>query len=169
MCFGSELHFVILESVSHLVGLPGREISASQGFYLYTTAGHRKTSTNIHVVSVIRTHDLIVQAVNAFASDAWPLGPAQNTCILQRLFPYRHVAAKGGRKYNSYSFLTSALDGGEWSASLAFRDLAPGKDPRYLLFRRLGGPHSRSGHRGYRKISFASAGDRSSIAWSSSP
>jgi hypothetical protein len=26
-----------------------------------------------------------------------------------------------------------------------------GKDPRYSLYRRLGGPQSRSGHRGYRK------------------
>jgi hypothetical protein len=33
----------------------------------------------------------------------------------------------------------------------------------------LGGPQSRSEHRGYRKNPFASAGDRTSIAWSSSP
>jgi hypothetical protein len=26
-----------------------------------------------------------------------------------------------------------------------------GKDPRYPLYRRLGGPQSRSGHRGYKK------------------
>jgi hypothetical protein len=39
-----------------------------------------------------------------------------------------------------------------------------GKDPRYPLYRRLGGPKSRSGHRGYRKDPFASAGDRTSIA-----
>jgi hypothetical protein len=57
--------------------------------------------------------------------------------------------------YSSYSF-TSALDGGEWSES------------RYPLYRRLGGPQSRSGHRGYRKKSFASARDRTSIARSSS-
>jgi hypothetical protein len=30
--------------------------------------------------------------------------------------PLRHADGKGERKYNSYSFLTSALDGGEWSA-----------------------------------------------------
>jgi hypothetical protein len=33
---------------------------------------------------------------------------------------------EGGR-YSSYSFLTSALDGGEWSASCSGRTLAPGK------------------------------------------
>jgi hypothetical protein len=35
----------------------------------------------------------------------------------------------GGEEYSSYSFLTSALDGGEWSASRPGRALAPGKGP----------------------------------------
>jgi hypothetical protein len=63
--------------------------------------------------------------------------------------PWRRL---GERMYSSYSFSTSALDGGEWSASRPNRALAPGKDPRYPLYRRLGGPESRSGHRGYKKI-----------------
>jgi hypothetical protein len=37
---------------------------------------------------------------------------------------------------------------GEWSASRPGRALPPGKGPRYPLYRRLGGPQSRSGHRG---------------------
>jgi hypothetical protein len=41
--------------------------------------------------------------------------------------------------------------GGEWSASRPGRALPRGKDPRYPLYRRLGGPQSRSGHRGYMK------------------
>jgi hypothetical protein len=60
----------------------------------------------------------------------------------------------GKRRYSSYSFPTSALEGGEWSASRPGRALGPGKGPRYPLYRRLGGPQSRSGHRGYRKKSF---------------
>jgi hypothetical protein len=44
-----------------------------------------------------------------------------------------------------------------------------GKDSRYPLDRRLGGPQSRSGHRGYRKNPFVSAGDRTLIAGLSSP
>jgi hypothetical protein len=40
---------------------------------------------------------------------------------------------------------------GEWSASRPGRALAPGKGPRYPLYRRLGGPQSRSGHRSYWK------------------
>jgi hypothetical protein len=64
----------------------------------------------------------------------------------------------GERRYSSYSFSTSALNGGELSASRPDRPLAPGP----------GGPQSKSGHRGQRKNHFASAGDRTSIARSSS-
>jgi hypothetical protein len=35
----------------------------------------------------------------------------------------------GERRYSSYSFSTSALDGSEWSASRPGRALAPGKGP----------------------------------------
>jgi hypothetical protein len=43
----------------------------------------------------------------------------------------RHGGAWGERRYSSYSFLTSALDGGEWSASRPDRALPRGKDPWY--------------------------------------
>jgi hypothetical protein len=38
-------------------------------------------------------------------------------------------ALGGGEEYSSYSFTTSALDGGEWSASRPGRALPPGKGP----------------------------------------
>jgi hypothetical protein len=41
----------------------------------------------------------------------------------------RHGGAWGERMYSSYSFLTSELDGGEWSASRPGRALPPGKGP----------------------------------------
>jgi hypothetical protein len=57
------------------------------------------------------------------------------------------IALGGGEKmYSSYSFLTLALDGGEWSASHPGHALHQGKDPQYPLDRRLGGPQSRSEH-----------------------
>jgi hypothetical protein len=59
----------------------------------------------------------------------------------------RHGGAWGERRYSSYSFLTSALDGGEWSASRPGHTLPRGKDPLYPLCRRLDGPQSRPGHR----------------------
>jgi hypothetical protein len=36
-----------------------------------------------------------------------------------------HGGAWGERRYSTYSFLTSALDGGEWSASHSGRALPP--------------------------------------------
>jgi hypothetical protein len=40
-----------------------------------------------------------------------------------------HGGTWGERKYSSYSYLTSAPDGGEWSASRPGRALPPGKGP----------------------------------------
>jgi hypothetical protein len=59
--------------------------------------------------------------------------------------PWRSL---GGEEYSSYLFPTSALDG---MSGLRHAPAAPyprRKDPRYPLYRRLGGPQSRSGHRG---------------------
>jgi hypothetical protein len=41
----------------------------------------------------------------------------------------RYGGAWGERRYSSYSFLTSAPEGGEWSASRSSRPLPPGKEP----------------------------------------
>jgi hypothetical protein len=47
--------------------------------------------------------------------------------VKQSLYtPWRRL---GGEEYSSYSFTTSALDGGEWSASRPGRALPPGKGP----------------------------------------
>jgi hypothetical protein len=64
------------------------------------------------------------------------------------MFRYRHAGAKGENKYSSYLFLTSALDGGEWSAPRSGRALRPRKDPRYPLDRKLGESQSWSGRKG---------------------
>jgi hypothetical protein len=42
-------------------------------------------------------------------------------------------------------FLTSALEGGEWSSSCSCRCIRRGKSPGYSFDRRLGGPQSRCG------------------------
>jgi hypothetical protein len=52
------------------------------------------------------------------------------------------------RKYSSYSFSTSALDGVSGQLQAPATLFPREKDPRYPLDRRLGGPQSRSGHRG---------------------
>ena len=50
----------------------------------------------------------------------------------------------GGAEVLFHSFLTLAVDGGEWSTSLPGR-FNPGQVPRYWLKRRLRGPQSRYG------------------------
>jgi hypothetical protein len=57
------------------------------------------------------------------------------------------MKALGEWMYSSTHSLTSALDGGEWSAS------GQGKSPWYPLDMRLGGPQSRSGRSGEEKNS----------------
>jgi hypothetical protein len=42
------------------------------------------------------------------------------------------------RRYSFYSFSTSAVDGGEWSASLPGRALAPGKGPPARIVQKAG-------------------------------
>jgi hypothetical protein len=60
--------------------------------------------------------------------------------LIGKAVPLHAMEALVGEEYSSYSFLTSALDGGEWSASRPGRAFTPrGKDPRYPLDRRLGG------------------------------
>jgi hypothetical protein len=54
--------------------------------------------------------------------------------------------------YRSTFFFISALIGGGWSASCPRRFTPRGKSPRYTLDRKLGGPQSRSGSCGSRKI-----------------
>jgi hypothetical protein len=56
--------------------------------------------------------------------------------VKQSLYtPWRRL---GGEQYNSYSFSTSALDGGEWSASRPGRALPPGKGPPVLTVQEAG-------------------------------
>jgi hypothetical protein len=49
--------------------------------------------------------------------------------VKSKKVPPHAMEALGGRGYSSYSFTTSALDGGEWSASRPSRVLTPGKGP----------------------------------------
>jgi hypothetical protein len=49
-----------------------------------------------------------------------------------------HATEALGVMYSSYSFSTSALDGGEWSASLPDRALAPRKGPPVPIVQEAG-------------------------------
>jgi hypothetical protein len=79
-----------------------------------------------------------------------------------------HEGAWGKMWYSSYSFLTSALDASERSASRPDCALPQGKDPRFQVYKRLGGSQPVWMQRSEEK-SLACARDRTSIARSSSP
>jgi hypothetical protein len=72
-----------------------------------------------------------------------------------RYTPWWHL---GERRHSSYSFTTSTLDGVSSQRHAPAALYPRGKDPRYPLYRRLGGPQSRSGHRGYRNNSLSLPG-----------
>jgi hypothetical protein len=64
---------------------------------------------------------------------------------LSHYIPWRRL---GEKRLSSYPFLTSELNGGEWSGTRPGRVLPPGKDRQYPLGRRLAIPQTWSGHRG---------------------
>jgi hypothetical protein len=76
---------------------------------------------------------------------------------------------QGKRRHSSYSFMTSALGGGEWLASRPGRALPPGKGPRVPIAQEAGHAPEPVWTQRLEEKSLASAGDRTSIARSSSP
>jgi hypothetical protein len=71
--------------------------------------------------------------------------------------------------YSSYSFLTSILDGGEWSASRLGRALPLGKRPPVPIVQEAGWTPEPVWTQRIEEKSSAPAGDRTPIARSSSP
>jgi hypothetical protein len=92
-----------------------------------------------------------------------------SSLLLGKFTPAKLSKAWRERKYSSYSFTTSALDGGEWSASRFGRTLPTAKGPPVPIEQEAGwAPEPVWTHRLEEK-SFDSAGNRTSIALSSSP
>jgi hypothetical protein len=71
--------------------------------------------------------------------------------------------------YSSYSFKTSALDGGEWSVSRPGRTLPPEKGPPVPIVQAAGLDPELVWTQRLEEESLASAGERTSIVRSSSP
>jgi hypothetical protein len=81
----------------------------------------------------------------------------------------RHEGAWGERRYSSYSFTTSALDAGEWSASRPGRAFTPGeRTPDAHCTGNWVGPRAGLDTEDRGKI-LSPPGDGTSIARSSSP
>jgi hypothetical protein len=65
----------------------------------------------------------------------------------------------GGEEYRSYSYSTSALDGGEWSASRLGRALPPEKGPPVPIVQEAGWAPEPVWTKRLEEKSFAPAGD----------
>jgi hypothetical protein len=72
-----------------------------------------------------------------------------------------HGGAWGERRYSFYSYLTSALDGGEWSASRPGRALPPGKGPPVPIVQEAGWAPDPVCTQRLEEETSASVGDRS--------
>jgi hypothetical protein len=72
----------------------------------------------------------------------------------------------GERRYSSYSVTSSALDGGEWSASRPGRTLPPGKGPPVPIGEEAGWAPEPVWAQRIEEKSFAPAGDRTPIGQS---
>jgi hypothetical protein len=75
--------------------------------------------------------------------------------------PWRRLWGGGG--LSSYSFLTSALDGGEWSASRPDRALPAGKGPPVPIGQEAGWAPEPVWTQGLEEKSSAPVGDRTPI------
>jgi hypothetical protein len=75
-------------------------------------------------------------------------------------------ALGGGRRYGSYSYLTLALDGGEWSASRPGRVLPPGKGPPVPIGQEAGSAPEPVWTQGLEEKSSAFVGDQTSFVQS---
>jgi hypothetical protein len=91
-----------------------------------------------------------------------PLTKESSNCGAKAV-PLHATKALGGERYGSYSFSTTALDGGEWSASRPGRALAPGKGPPVPIVQEAGWASEPVWIQRLQEKSFASAMDRTSI------
>jgi hypothetical protein len=96
----------------------------------------------------------------------WPTCSKKVKVKQSRYTPWRRL---GGEEYSSYSFTTSALDGGEWSVSRPGRALPPEKGPAVPIVQEAGWAPEPVWTQRLQEKSFAPAGDRTPIVRSSSP
>jgi hypothetical protein len=87
--------------------------------------------------------------------------------VKSKAVPLHAMEALGGeRRCSSYSFLTSALEGGEWSASRPGRALPPGKGPPVPTEQEAGWAPETVWTQRLEEKSSASVGDRTPVVQS---
>jgi hypothetical protein len=120
-------------------------------------------------LSPTRSLDVCVLCTRGFATDR-PASTVPLNGFIKKAVPLHAMKALGGgEEYSSYSYSTSALDWGEWSASRSGRALDPGKGPPIPIVQEAGWDPEPVWTQRLDEKSFVPAGDRTPIARSSSP
>jgi hypothetical protein len=83
--------------------------------------------------------------------------------LRKTVLQHTYGGAGGVRRYSSYSFTTSALDVGEWSASRPGQALPPGEGPPVHIWQEAGWAPEPAWTQRLEEKAFSSAGDRTSI------
>jgi len=113
-----------------------------------TTRSEESENVNVHINRVQNLKRGVFTGQETFFRFFFTIGLKYNKGKV-----YPKTGCEGPEAEYMYSFalvLTSALDGCAWSRSRPGR-FTPGKETRYTLYRRLGGPQDRYGR--VRKIS----------------
>jgi hypothetical protein len=85
----------------------------------------------IHIyMYVTHCHCYVVSTLASYSRGPDLKLSPETGCYKGKAVPqHTYGGARGERSCSSYSFITSALDGGEWSVSCPGRALPPGKGP----------------------------------------
>jgi hypothetical protein len=126
--------------------------------------------TDVHIVWTVSTSNNGKKAAAKLFFIFEPI----NTCFgvpfhklsKKRCIIMRHECAKVERSYSSYSFLTSALDGGRRPASRSDRALPPGKGPPVPSVQKAGWAPEPVWTRRLDEKSFTPAGNRTPVVQS---
>jgi hypothetical protein len=109
--------------------------------------GYRAYNDVLSTVVIISACDMRKLLCRSFVwrSESWVRTVGTRSCNLlntnqtkKSCSTIRYEDAWGERRYSSYSFSFSALDGGQWSAARPGRDLPPGKGPPVPIVQEAG-------------------------------
>jgi hypothetical protein len=105
----------------------------------------------------------LISPLKELRKSIWTIAPTQETSFDRTWLLATPWNRRGEKRYSSYSFMTSALDGGEWSASCPGRALPPGKGPPVSIGQEAGWAPEPVWTQRLDEKSFAPAGDRTWI------
>jgi hypothetical protein len=113
-------------------------------FLLFTSVSERNAACIFtDEMKNIRMWIIYVRICGGLSQEIYSQKNTEHGCnVKSKPVPLHHTRAEGGRRYNSYSFMISALDRGVWSGPRPCRSSPRGKDSLYPLNRRLPGPRS---------------------------